>query len=241
MNMRKRTFSLFLYLLVIVFLQQPLKAQLIKPDTLDIVYTKDFSLDGTGVNYNWGKAHSISLQQLDEGLQGYETKFKVMYSAKGIYVLFTGKDLKSTSSYKNDFDDLYNADVFEVFLHPDPSTPLYFEYEVSPKDKELVLLIPNIDGKIMGWLPWHYEGERKVKKKIAFSYENKQLIGWSVELFFPYALLSPMRNIPPTKGTIWHGNFYRLDYDAGPMVKWAWSPVEKSFHEVKRFGVLRFE
>ena len=152
MNMRKRTFSLFLFLLVTVFLQQPLKAQLIKPDTLDIVYTKDFSLDGTGVNYNWGKAQSISLQQLDEGLQGYETKFKVMYSAKGIYVLFTGKDLKSTSNYKNDFDDLYNADVFEVFLHPDPSTPLYFEYEVSPKDKELVLLIPNIDGKIMEWL-----------------------------------------------------------------------------------------
>ena len=155
--------------------------------------------------------------------------------------MFAGNDLKSTSSYTKDFDDLYNADVFEVFLHPDPGTPLYFEYEVSPKDKELVLLIPNLDGKIMGWLPWHYEGDRKVKKKLGFNYENKQLKGWSAELFFPYTLLSPMKNTPPVQGAVWHGNFYRLDYDAGPMVKWAWSPVERSFHEVKRFGVLKFE
>jgi hypothetical protein len=39
----------------------------------------------------------------------------------------------------------------------------------------------------------------------------------------------------------WHANFYRLDYDSGSQVKWAWAPVESSFHEFQRFGSIVFE
>ncbi len=49
------------------------------------------------------------------------SKFKMLYSPTGIYVLFSGEDEKITSDFKNDFENLYNADVFEVFFHPYPS------------------------------------------------------------------------------------------------------------------------
>ena len=81
-------------------------------------------------------------------------------------MLFSGDDEKITSPYKNDFDNLFNADVFEVFFHPNPGEPLYFEYEISPLNKELVLFIFNRHGKFGGWMPWHYEDKKVVKKVI---------------------------------------------------------------------------
>jgi hypothetical protein len=65
--------------------------------------------------------------------------------------------------------------------------------------------------------------------------------GWSAELFIPFALLSPLQNTPPSKGTVWHANFCRLDYDFGKMMKWSWSPVKQSFHEFRAFRPVRFE
>ena len=204
----------------------------------------DFAITGKGENAEWKKTNWITLHQIDEGKQ-YETKYKILYSAKGIYVLFSGEDEKITSTFENDFDNLFNADVFEVFFHPDPSTPLYFEYEISPLNKELVLLIPNLKSGAYGWVPWHYTGERKVKKNVHTEGGQMQagaaIRSWSAELFFPYSLLSPLSNIPPKSGTVWNANFCRLDYDSGSMIKWSWSPVKRSFHEFKKFRSIRFE
>jgi len=213
-------------------------------DPLLVKRCDDFDVIGTSENLAWQTTKWVSLNQLDAGKE-YESRFKILYSAKGIYVLFNGVDEKITSTFENDFEPLFTADVFEVFFHPDPATPLYLEYEVSPLSKELVLLIPNLNGRASGWTPWHYTGEKKVKKNVTVNGgEMKPGAGikeWSAALFFPYALLSPLANIPPKSGTIWNANFCRLDYDSGKMIKWSWSPVSRSFHEFKKFRSLRFE
>ena len=155
--------------------------------------------------------------------------------------MFSGLDKKVTSTYYNDFDDMYNADVFEVFFHPEPQTPVYFEYEINAYDKELVLLIPNLDGKIMGWRPWHYEGERQVQHRVRIQEDASGMQSWTAECFFPYTLLAPLQKIPPTKGMVWNANFCRLDYDPGKMIKWSWSPVKTSFHKFKVYRQIRFD
>jgi len=205
----------------------------------------DFSLTGKGDNAEWNKAEWQALNQLDSGVQNYDTKFKILYSEKGIYVLFDGKDQKITTTYQHDFEDLFKADVFEVFFHPDPSAPLYFEYEVNHLNKELVLLIPNFGKGVAGWQPWHYEGARVVQKMVHIeggkSEAGASITSWRAELFFPFDILSTFPNVPPKSGTTWNANFYRLDYDTGKMIKWAWSPIEHTFHEYKRFGSIQFE
>lgn len=210
---------------------------------LTVKKTVDFSITGSGENAAWERAEWVPLVQLDKG-KPYESKFKVLYSATGIYVLFYGEDERINSPFENDFDPLFRADVFEVFFHPQPSTPLYFEYEISPLNRELVLLIPNLKG-IQGWLPWNYTGERKVKKNVVVKggpMENKAAIqSWTAELFFPYGLLSPLENTPPQSGTVWNANFCRLDYDSGSMIKWSWSPIKSSFHEYKKYRSIKFE
>jgi hypothetical protein len=205
----------------------------------------DFNLTGKGDNNEWGKTDWNYLTKLDSGGKVYASKFKILYSSKGIYVFFSCDDDKISTVYNKDFGDLFKGDVVEVFFHTDPSTTIYFEYEVNQLDKELVLLVPSIKGKVHGWIPWHYENERTVKKMISVTggenVSDAPITSWSAELFFPYDLLTPLSNVPPASGTLWRANFYRLDYDTGKMIKWAWSPVEKSFHELDKFGSIKFE
>ena len=207
----------------------------------------DFVVSGRGENPEWEKTNWVGLDKIDTGCSGNRTKFKILYSATGIYVLFSGDDGKISSSFKNDFENLFEADVFEVFFHPNPgeAEPVYFEYEVSPLDKELVLLILNMNGRFGSWMPWHYEDGKKVIKKVIITGGKMEpgasIKSWSAELFFPYSLLIPLKNVPPVPGSLWNANFCRLDYDSGHMVKWSWSPVAKSFHEFRKYHSLLFE
>ena len=217
------------------------------PDTIPLTVKKcaDFEPTGAGDNKEWAKTEWNFMTKLDSGGKDYTSQFKILYSAKGIYVLLKGDDDKISTSFQNDFEDLFKGDVFEVFFHPDIKTPVYFEYEINQLNKELILLVPRIDGKVRGWVPWHYEKDRRVKKMVKVvgnkAVINAAITSWSAELFFPYDLFSPLGNIPPVSGTVWNANFYRLDYDSGKMIKWAWSPVKRSFHELDKYRPIQFE
>lgn len=206
---------------------------------------EDFNPTGKGDHPEWNRTEWHPLQKLDPAGVDYETKFKILYSSKGIYVLFYGKDNKVTTNFDQDFSDLFKGDVFEVFFHPDPKLPLYFEYEINQLNKELVLLILNRNGALQGWAPWHYEKGRLVSKMVdavgGRGEKNASITSWSAELFFPNELLKTLSHMPPVSGTVWNANFYRLDYDSGSMVKWAWSPVKNSFHEYQNFRPIKFE
>ena len=82
----------------------------------------DFDLTGKGDDEQWSKTDWNFLTKLDEGGKTYATKFKILYSAKGVYVLFNGDDDKISTKYNKYFDDLFKGDVFEVFFHPDTNT-----------------------------------------------------------------------------------------------------------------------
>ena len=118
----------------------------------------DFEVAGDGSAAAWHKAKWEPLTLLPDNESPYDTRFKMLYSATGIYVLFDCQDDRLTCIESADFDDLWTQDVVEVFLWPGPKQPLYFEYELSPVGTELPILVPNHEGEFMGWRPWHYEG-----------------------------------------------------------------------------------
>jgi hypothetical protein len=169
----------------------------------------------------------------------------MLYSPKGIYVLFDGADTSLTATMTDDFANLWMEDVFEVFLWPDERQPVYFEYEISPLGYELPILIPNFGGQFLGWRPWHYEGDRKTRKAVKIiggePKSGAAIEGWRAEVFFPYDLLRPLQNVPPKAGTRWRANFYRMDYDGDATTAWDWARVGPSFHEYEKFGTVVFE
>ncbi len=212
---------------------------------LRVPRTEDFEVSGRGDSPCWNKAPWEPLHLRSANAHSYQTRVKVLYSATGIYVLADATDRKITATMREDFLDLWNEDVFEFFLWPDERHSIYFEYEISPLGFELPILIPNLDGKALGWRPWHYEGPRRTRKATAVSGGLKEsgakVDGWKAEVFVPYDLLKPLGNVPPKPGTRWCANFYRVDYDEGRTTSWDWAPVGPSFHEFQKFGTLLFE
>jgi len=215
------------------------------PRELKVKPTEDFAVNGKGDAKAWDTAEWVPLHRREENGLPYEAKFKVLHSKTGLYVLMDATDQKLSARFEKDFENLWTEDVFEVFLWTDERDPLYFEYEISPLGRELPIMVPNNDGKFLGWLPWHYEGNRKIRKATSATggevKSGAEVKGWRAEIFIPYELLAPLRNVPPKPGTRWRANFYRMDYDNGQHTSWDWSRVGKSFHEYQKFGTLVFE
>ena len=213
----------------------------VSDDALHVKSTPYFDLTGDGTAPAWKNAEWFDLPKLD-GPSSSTTRAKILYSDKGVYTLFHCEDKKITSTLREDFVGLWKEDVVEIFYWTDESIPIYFEYELSPYNYELAILVPNFNGSFQGWTPWRYEGEKKTRKATKILKDEKENVtGWMAEVFIPYALLRPLQNIPPKKGTFWRVNMYRIDYDETPSTKWTWKPVKTNFHEYKSFGKIIFE
>ena len=216
----------------------------LQQESITIKKCNDFNVTGDGTAENWKNTEWLNVAMQGTGPSLYSTRVKVLYSEAGIYFLFSCEDKKLTATLKGDFLDLYNEDVVEVFLWPDESFPVYFEYEVSPLNYELPIIIPNYDGKFYGWRPWHYEGERLTKHATSTTGGEKvsmgSVKGWTAEFFIPYKLLVPLNKVPPVSGTKWRANMYRIDYDNGTKY-FAWQKIDKGFHEYNHFGTFIFE
>jgi hypothetical protein len=197
--------------------------------------TDDFELTGDGSNRTWQTTEWIQLPVTD-GEDTRQAKVKGLYSATGIYFLFYNEDKLITATKTEDFDRLWTEDVNEVFLWPDTTQTVYFEYEISPLNYELPILVPNLDGKFLGWRPWEYSGDRKARHMTKVTATS-----WTAEFFIPYKLLAPLNNVPPRKGSSWKANYYRVDYDNKKSVDWSWRKTEKTFHEFRKFGTLIFD
>jgi Carbohydrate-binding family 9 len=211
---------------------------------LSVKPTDDFEVTGTGDHASWRQTDWTALNRRQPDGHPYDARFKVLYSKTGVYFLMDGTDRTLTATMSEDFMDLWHEDVFEVFLWTDERYPVYFEYEISPLGRELPILVPNFGGQFLGWRPWHYEGDRLIRKATTIAGGPKQssasIQGWRAEFFIPYTLLKPLQNVPPKPGTTWRANFYRVDHDNGRSTHWYWSRIEKNFHDYERFGELVF-
>jgi hypothetical protein len=235
-------FSVVFFLLVII--NPGLQAKGQNDGTVAIKKSGDFEVTGDGSNAAWEKTNWIDLPQRRPETKIYETKAKTLYSETGIYFLFDCEDKKLVSTITADNEDLWHEDVVEIFLWTDETFPVYFEYELSPMNYELPILVPNNDGHFLGWLPWHYEGERKTRHATSVRGGEKKsgakVSAWMAEIFIPYALLTPLPNVPPKSGTTWRANLYRIDHDQGTTT-FSWQKTGKSFHDYKKFGTFVFE
>jgi hypothetical protein len=205
---------------------------------------QDFKITGDGSSDSWKTTEWINLVQQDPDPIGYETKAKVLYSATGLYFLYYCQDEKLTTTLKADNLNLWEEDVVELFLWTSEDFPVYFEYEISPMNFELPIIVPNYKGKFLGWLPWKYDGDKKVIHATSAVGGSKKSGGavsaWIAEFFIPYKLLEPLPKVPPVSGTKWRANMYRIDYDKGA-AHFSWQRTSRSFHEYNSFGTFVFE
>ncbi len=215
-----------------------------QPETLVIKKCEDFRITGDGSSPEWGNSKWIDLQKQGKVISPYYTKVKVLYSETGIYFLFDCEDTRLSATMMADNLNLWEEDVVEIFLWPDESFPVYFEYELSPLNYELPIIIPNKNGTFLGWLPWNYDGDKRTIHATSVTGGQKEsgstITGWKAEFFIPYKLLAPLVQEAPAPGTRWRANMYRIDYDNGAG-HFAWQKTEGSFHQYDKFGAFIFE
>lgn len=213
--------------------------------TLHVSLTDDFEVSGSGAAAAWKTSEWTPLRKRQADGHPYDARFKLLYSKTGLYVLMDGTDRKLTTTGRSDYSNLWEEDVYEAFFWTDESAPLYFEYEISPLAQELPILVSNNNGTFMGWLPWAYLNDRKIRKATSATGGPREkgaaVQGWTAEFFIPFALFKGINNSPPGPGTRWRANFYRMDHDDGKLTQWDWAPVGPSFHEYRSFGILIFD
>lgn len=164
--------------LIFSFLHLPLAGQSSKDRVLQVKKTDDFTIDGKGTAESWSKAKWITVSPItmaeEEAPAELVTKAKVLYSETGIYFLFQCEDQTLTATMDADFMRLWEEDVVEVFLWPDETAPAYFEYELSPLNFELPLLISNKDENFHSWRPFTYSGEKRTRHKTSVTGGEKE-------------------------------------------------------------------
>jgi len=212
-----------------------------KEAILHLKPTVDFEVSGDGSHAAWKETDWTTLSRI-KGSSPYRTRVKLLYSDKGIYALYDCEDKKINATLQEDFSNLWQEDVIEIFFWPDESFPIYLEYELSPLNYELAILVPNLNGQSAGWVPWNYRGQKKTRKATRILRDaNQNPTAWIGEFFIPYALFRPLLKVPPEKGTQWRANLYRIDYDEAESSYWSWQPVNNNFHEYQKYGTFVFD
>lgn len=179
------------------------------------------------------------------GKKDYETRFKAVYSDTGIYFLFCCGDQKITAELEEDGSDLFTEDVIEIFLQPDQAYPVYMEYEISPLNRELVLLVSHNGEKFYGWMPFHYTGGRRTKhitwSKTGVPVSGAALQEWWTMIYIPFSLFEGVMPVKVSSGTVWRGNIFRIDYDHEEVSRYAYATAcGTEFHDYEKFDKVMF-
>ncbi|MGA2986748.1 MAG: carbohydrate-binding family 9-like protein [Terriglobia bacterium] len=135
-----------------------------------------------------------------------------------------------------DFWKLWERDVVEVFLNPQPEhMKHYYEFEVAPNNLWIDLEI-DLDKNPFNEAKWDSGFEHGARID-ARDHE------WTCEMRIPVAGMKGPQ--PILEGAEWRVNFFRADGQGGDAQRrfLSWSPVQSdahSFHSPWSFGVVRF-
>jgi hypothetical protein len=157
------------------------------------------------------------------------TSVRALWSDKHLYLAYEAPYTELTTAaapQKEERLGLWNDDVVEAFIAPDPSEPRrYTEYEWAPNGEQLDLAIDFAE-KDFAWTSG-------MESAVAVDRDAKV---WRTEVRIP---LSAISEAAPTGGTRWRLNLYR--HDKAHNVFLAFSPtLTRTAHTPEKFGWLEF-
>ena len=200
----------------------------------------DFAPDGNLAKEGWKRAEWAEFDHRMTGNEPYPaaaTRVASLWSDRYIYFAFSCKyDVLNVfvgEDPSKERWELWNRDVAEVFLNPQPERLLhYYEFEVAPNNQWVDLEItrgdkPNHDA---GWNSGFEHATRVDRSKKV----------WTAEMRIPLEAMGVERVMA---GTEWRANFFRAagqgEDKERKFLAWSSIPEGTTFHVPTRFGVLR--
>ncbi len=161
-----------------------------------------------------------------------ETEVRLLWTPETLYLRFEARYRAITvfpdAESDGRRDHLWDRDVCEVFLQPEPSEPRrYKEFEVAPNGFWIDLDIAPGE---------KHDLRSGLRRRVDVDEENKR---WRAVLALP--MKSLVQRFDPS--AVWRVNFYRVEGATEPRFYSAWRPThtaEPNFHVPEAFGRLVF-
>ena len=161
-----------------------------------------------------------------------ETEVRLLWTPETLFLRFRAKyrviTVFSDAQPDGRRDKLWDRDVAEVFLQPDPSQlRRYKEFEVSPNGFWIDLNIAPGE---------KHDLKCDLRRRVVLNETAKE---WLAELALPMNCL--VEHFDPA--ATWKVNFFRAEGDAEPRFYSAWQPTRTpspNFHVPQAFGALTF-
>jgi alpha-galactosidase len=197
--------------------------------------TGELELDAEHTAPEWQSAAPIAFRADWQGKNpdpDRETEVRALWSRQTLYFRFQCRYRElfffSDSAPNGRRDHLWDRDVAEVFLQPDPARQQHYkEFEISPNGMWIDLDISPA-------------GKSDLKSGLRRSVFLDEKAGvWTAELAIPTRSLTA--RFDPRAG--WRANFYRVEGAKEPRTYLTWQPTgtrEPNFHVPSAFGKLRF-
>lgn len=198
-------------------------------------------IDGKLNDAAWVKAASVELVRNADGAKlPYSTQARVLYDDKFLYFAFRSEDSNIWATLKQRDAKLWEEEVVEVFLQPDPAKKSYMELEVNPLSAMLDIYLLDMRKALLheSWnsarLQWAVNVDGTVDGKPGDR-------SWTCEIAFPLEDAVTAPNFPPKPGDEWRLNLNRVEVKPAPELL-SWSPTGKDdFHMPNMWGTLRFK
>jgi alpha-galactosidase len=184
----------------------------------------------------WGHAKPVTFCSDWQGKNpapDRQTRVWALWSHEMLYLRFECRyrelNLFADSDPNGRRDQLWDRDVAEAFLQPDPSQQhAYKEFEVSPNGFWIDLdIAPGVKPNLNSGMT----------RSVSLDEKNRT---WTAELAIPMKALTS--EFDPH--AIWRVNFFRVEGKQEPRGYYAWQPTntpQPNFHVPAAFGRMRFE
>jgi Carbohydrate family 9 binding domain-like len=191
-------------------------------------------------NPEWSKAQPVRIDHYWSGEaapRGRQCEARLLWSDKALHVRFVGRQeepliVSGTPQLEKKTTGLWNRDVCEIFIAPDPQiVERYFEFEASPNGEWVDVAIRLTAEKRES--DWEFQSHMTTAARI-----EKSRITIGMRIPWNQWIHEPQR------GQRWRVNLFRcvgVDPGRGYL---AWQPThtkEPAFHVPKAFGWLEFK
>ena len=191
-------------------------------------------------NPTWQQCQPIQIEHYWSGEPAVASRHAeagVCWSEEALHVRFVGKQQEPLIVSEDPITDkktlgLWDRDVCEIFLAPDPAKPWrYFEFEAAPTGEWIDLGIAvTPEGRETDW-------DFASGLTTAADLDGERLF---VGMRIPWSKSLPK----PQPGDVWRVNVFRCVGPEAPERYLAWLPTrtpEPNFHVPEVFGLLHFE
>ena len=208
--------------------------------------TETATIDGVLYEPFWGRAERVGPFIRHDGRTNLKrpTYARLAWDQEHLYIAFECDDEDAFTPYEKRDDPLYNSEAVEIFIDADGDRDEYVELQAAPNDLQFDAAFK---GGARKNFDTDYNADYVVKTKVNGTVNNgsDRDQGWVSEWSIKIASL---KDIPAkvTVGTEWKINLFRLErirrgdkIVANEASAWS-SPLSGDFHNLVRFGTLRF-